>query len=200
MDSIYFVNPEKYNIKVCKLEDLKDFWDYPLGINPKNPGDSTKVSPHVIGWTINLPYDVPVIIPERYITLNGKSNKRERKIKYKDCTPLQQVKYLIEYYLPRVVTPLLERGVGVFELTAKGEVHCHIMAIDPAITDTVDLITLRKKVSQLLVVRKITKGNSRQGSCNYIHYVDCVQSWIEYLQKDQNGKLPVFMFGNCDNI
>lgn len=193
MDSAVIVNPICENITLRDYtKETFSFWTETLGILSKNGGSNPTDS--LIGWTINLPYDTPVIVPEVFIRRSGSPSKRERKIKYKDCTPYQQIKYLIDDYLPKVVTPLLDRGIGIFEVTKQGMIHVHIAAVSEGITDKIDLITLQRTVSQLLLVRKLTKGVTRQGTCNYIHFVSERDKWIEYLEKEQSSKLQFFTF------
>lgn len=148
----------------------------------------------VLGWTITMPTDTPVIIDERYQNSKGKLVPKRRKIRFDQATSKQQVSFLVNDYIPNVVTPLIDRGIGIFELTKKQEIHCHIIGYDTNYVDDVDLRDLQKSVSQLLIVRKITKGCYRQGTTNYIHYLKDIDDWYSYLDKYQCNKYKIFKF------
>lgn len=151
-----------------------------------------------IGFTIAIPSKAKIPTRIKRTLKSGKVVTDTAMIAYQALTPHQQYEFLIEHYVPHVVTPFIDVGVCVPELTQNNNVHLHILGCDKNIVDEYDMKTLRCQVGQCLATRKLTKNNNV--NLNYIHYLQDVPKWIEYLQKDRermnNKDLSYYVWKN----
>lgn len=148
------------------------------------------------------PFGITVSVPSNLMIPCATSGKPKRSTKrsYESLTPVEQYEYLIRIYLPRVITPFVDRGVIVPELTKKGNIHVHLICWDPDVRDKLDMITLQKTIGSTVLVYRITQGRaSARVVLNYIHFLEDSDEWIKYMQKSQHefeGKkeLDVYTF------
>lgn len=141
---------------------------------------------HCIGWTISIPDKAKIPLRIERKMRSGKITHDTQPIAWTAMTNHQQVTFLMQHYVPHVVTPFVDRGIIIPEVNKNGNIHLHILAYDEDITDEYDLRTLQRSVGQCLAVRKFSKNNIKNSiHQNYIHYLKDPIEWIKYLQKDR---------------
>lgn len=178
----------KYNLVLLRFKEPSNYVTKALGVL----GIPTQKL--AIGWTISVPsgLQIPVKFSKRY--------NLPDKLRYENLSPLQQYMFLIKWYIPHVVTPYVEKGVIIPELTKSGNIHVHMYIYDTDIADKYDMISLQKTISQCPMVMKITKGRRNMNIVlNYIHYLKDNNDWIDYLSKSLDNMiihLPVYIFGS----
>jgi len=177
----------KKNIRLFRVPNLKKGLGA-LGIPIPNSGDTyDKSSPQ--SFFVRRYVAITVSVP------TGLKLKRQRKFRidnhvstvtstdrFENLTKIEQFNWLIEEYLPCVITPYIHAGIIVPELTAKYNVHLHILAYDPSIQSESELDDFRKMVGSTLGVKKIIKSEANKVNLNYIHYCDALK-WLKYLTK-----------------
>lgn len=141
---------------------------------------------HCIGFTIAIPIDAKIPTKIKRSLKSGRVVTDTALIAYRSLTKQQQLDFLIKEYCPHVVTPFINKGVIVPELTGKGVIHLHIIAQDDDIKDEYDMKDLQAKVSQCLATRRLCKNPKHAIHLNYVHYLTDASKWCEYLQKDRD--------------
>lgn len=162
----------KFKTDNIRLSDSKDVKEVALALGiSAAPPDGRKQ----IGWTIAMDPSLKILLKPRGT------------ITYGQLTPLQQYRFLLEKYIPTVVAPFVDYGVIVPELQKNGNIHLHLICSDDVVKGKmVDIISLQKTVGQTTFVRKITKGKKqKEVVLNYIHYLDNIDEWMNYMNKDE---------------
>lgn len=132
----------------------------------------------ILGCTLNIGTGVIV-------------NIGKLKLKWELLTPKQQIEFF-RGYIRNVYSPVVDGFEAYWELTAKGNVHCHMVLY---IDDDVDkseywLNMIRKSVSQNSIVVRMNKGRIHNiVTSNYIHLLKDVKSWFDYIKK-AIGSIP----------
>lgn len=184
------VNSRMDNIETYKYKKSMDFCALALGTSTQKLPDGKQY----FGYSISFPINHNIKVRQGKIYANGKIKQIETMLPYYKATPKQQMEYIIHEYLPNVVTPNIENGVGIFELTKAGEIHCHLLCYDNNIYDTIDMVTLRKTICQNLTVNRIIKNKDNK-RLNYIHFLNNLSEWVIYMHKEQiEGKSIIFRF------
>lgn len=186
MEILTIYDLEKQNIKAFNHYDIDRAITF-LGISLTAPA---------VGITVSLPTKLKIPL----------SYKRKLKVAvpYEMMTPVQQMHFIVHYYLPKCITPYVRSGLIVPELTKNGNVHVHILAQDPVILNRLDLQTLRTSIAQSVMVRKVLENKpSVKGlmTLNYIHFLESIPDWITYLKKDLHiikDRLRIYGFGSQD--
>lgn len=171
----------KYKTENIRSSDLKDVKEIAraLGISAA-PADGHRN----IGITIAVPVNLKIpLVPRGHI-------------QYGSLTPKQQYQFIIEKYIPTVITPFVDYGVIIPELHKSGNIHVHLLCYDDDIKDEIDMITLQKKIGQTTMVHKICKGKKNaEIHLNYVHYLDNTEKWLDYLSKSNvKDKLGINFF------
>lgn len=166
-----------------------------LGITTRKP---------CIGFTIALPKNglIPTRIPR---TLkSGRVVSDTATLAYGGMTTAQQLNFLINDYIPHVVTPFIHAGVICPEYHKDGTIHMHIMGQDDDIKDELDMRDLRCNVNQCLAVRKLTKKGTPPSVMNHVHFLKDAPDWLRYIQKDRermnNKGIPFYCFKHSISI
>lgn len=155
-----------------------------------------------IAFTITIPPLAKIPLQISRTMSSGRVKTETVKTAYKAMTNEQQVKFLIDVYIPHVVTPFLDRGIIVPELHKSGLIHMHIIAQDDSIKDEYDMRNLRCSVNQCLAVRNLRNKFASDYVMNNITY--CVnktpEGELEYMsksRKDMNERgYPFWCFKN----
>lgn len=132
------------------------------------------------GWTISLPtgdfFRMSISNGIHYETF---------KMRWGNCTPTQQLQYLKDTYLPRVVSPSVDVAMAVPELTNNGNIHLHLLCYNTQLKNEYDMATIRKDVLQNpLSVRFHKMRKNAITALNYIHFIEDIEDWICYMSKD----------------
>lgn len=147
---------------------------------------SRELRKNVIGITIAIPTDWPCkLIATKHLKY-GKIKKETIHRKYGTLPPEIQYGYLINTYIPQAITPFVERGIVIPELTKKGNIHAHLICYSPDIQTTIDMITLQRTIYSSIIVRQMTGGKiERHKYLNFIHFLKDVSEWVDYMRKDE---------------
>lgn len=179
-------------------------------LKPINHRDITQAILDLLGTSMapsTPPIGITVSIPTK-LQVKCRSGKTKRAVKrdYEALTPVEQYEYLIKVYVPRVITPFVDRGVLVPELTKQGNVHLHFICWDDSVKDKFDMFCLQKTIGNSMLSHNITQGRrDRQVVLNYIHFLEDEDDWIKYMQKSQadfEGKkeMDVYTFNGPNPI
>lgn len=175
---------KRQNLKPIKHRDIKQAILDLLGTSMAPPSPP-------IGITVSVPTK---------LSIKCRSGKRAVRRDYESLTPVEQYEYLTKVYVPRVITPFVDKGIFVPELTKQGNVHLHFICWDENVKDKFDMFCLQKTIGNSMLSYSITQGRrDRQVVLNYIHYLEDEAEWIKYMEKSQDdfkGKkgMPVYMF------
>lgn len=132
------------------------------------------------GWTISLPSKALI----RAVVNTGTCFK-PFKLRWEQCTPFQQIRYLIDTYLPKVVSGLVDVAIAVPEITQAGNIHLHLLCHHATVTNEYGINDIRKSVLQNMVCIRFHKMKKNAiMALNYIHLLNDVDKWIEYMSKD----------------
>lgn len=97
-----------------------------------------------------------------------------------------QVLWFVYEYFPRVIAPYIARGILVFELTKKNNVHFHLICWDETIQSRIDMAELQHTINNCVLTNSINKGRHENAKVlNYIHFLNDQPDWIAYLKKSQ---------------
>lgn len=147
----------------------------------------------VIGWTVSPPANLKVPIE-----IQSGKRKTKRKVRYDFLTPDQQIRFLVDSYIPKVLRVNIARGVVTFEQNKSGNIHLHGIFYDEGIQNDYAMTSLRKNVMQTGLCMVIAGTNkNRHRVLNYIHFLEDINKWIEYLMKDVDlHDYPIYYFSD----
>lgn len=125
-------------------------------------------------------------VPPIGITISVPVKHRFQKKQWQQLGPCRQYHWLMREYLPRVIIPYVQRGVGVCEFTKRGNVHIHIIAWDEGITREVDMLELRATVNNCVLANSISRGKHENAKIlNHVHFLQEPKEWVAYMLKYQ---------------
>lgn len=129
-----------------------------------------------IGITVN--------VPVKHKIRDG----RGRIAEWQSIGPIQQQRWFVREYLPRVILPFVQRGILIFELTKAKNIHCHMICWDPAVEVEIDMIELRAQINNCVLTQSICKGRTEHAKIlNFVHFLADEPDWIDYLKKSQSS-------------
>lgn len=154
------------------------------------------------GVTVAIPSNLIIPWPDIYNSKSRNGSVKLHKLRYSSMTNEQQYMFLIKKYIPSVITPFIERGLIVPELTKANNIHLHLICQDESIKTPQDMSNLQRLIFQSAVVQKISSNNFRLAiNLNYIHFLDNVLEWLKYLSKANIPNLKFYGFKNwTDNM
>lgn len=157
----------------------------PLGILHAPSVDSTK---KFIGWTINIPTKYKVSV-----TMVQGRHRKNVKLCWEYLTHEQQDSFLLNF-CRSVIGSHISDFIFVYEQTKAGNLHVHAICYDDQVQNDYALTSLRKSVAQSVPCVRIAGTNmNKHRYLNYIHFLEDIEEWIEYLQKDLlEHDLPIY--------
>lgn len=127
------------------------------------------------------------------------TRKKVRQLKWGLMTSLEQYRYFYHVYIPSVVAPLVTEGTFVTETSEDGRIHVHCllrtdfeddeMYDEGAMLRDLRLGFVRNRLVHSLVDSLKLKNDDKRMAVykrlNYVHYLEDVPAWIEYMEKQQ---------------
>lgn len=132
-------------------------------------------------WTINIPTNH--LIPRVDIRPSPPS-LRIKNLRYRMLNVDQQINYLNKFIRELFTCCLFPEHEGAtfyFELNSSGNIHAHGIVFTT--TSNLDIVNVRKLCLQHRTCQRIHLGRNEM-RLNYIHPIDNVREWIEYITKD----------------
>lgn len=160
------------------LKEYRKILDLFNGLGVCGLGTTT---PKFVGWTVSLPDRHKVSV---FTTMGGRKYKKVQ-LEWRFLTPAQQINYFIDTYLKSVVAPYVQKSIVVFEQNKSGMIHMHMLCYDAGIQNDYSLTSLRANVRQEGICLSMAGSNmEKHKHLNFIHWVENVPEWIQYMQKD----------------
>jgi len=136
-----------------------------------------------LGISTAPPIGLTVNVPTGHVIKDDGGRSR----KWCALRPSEQVRWYVRDYLPRVILPFIERGIVIFELTKKQQIHCHMICWDPSIKFMIDMVELRVTINNCVLTNSICKGRIENAKIlNCVHFLSDTPDWIDYLKKSQH--------------
>lgn len=150
-----------------------------LGTLRRNMLSSSKDGAY--GWTVSLSDKMRIL---RKDIRPSPPSLRTRFLKWGVLTIDQQINFFISYIdtLKKcLLFPACTGLDGSFELTKAGNVHLHLIVYSS--TPKLDVLILRRLVAQHKICQVLHMGKNMV-KLNFIHELESVTEWIDYLLKD----------------